>query len=404
MALYRYFGRDHDGKEQQGELEATSEDGVASELLGRGITPIRITALKSKTSVFNIKLTEEKVKFEDLMAFCRQMRGLVRAGVPIVTTLVKVEESTRSRPLKAALKAMAADVSGGKSLSVAMHKHPKIFSAIFFNIIEAGEDSGRLDLAFDQVTKHLSLEANTRQKVKSATRYPILVISTLVIAFFVVNVFVIPAFSQLYAQFKGNLPFITRMLVGMSNFTLGYWYILALLVVLLIAGIYYFSHGKNTRPYWDKLKLRVPIFGPIIQRVLLGRFSRTFSMMIKAGVPITRALALTAKTMDNAFVSGRLLEMLDGVEKGKPLSQMAKKIELFPPLVVQMISVGEDSGSIDTLLEEVADYYEREVDYDLGRLSDLIEPILLIIMGALVLVFALGVFLPIWDMINFIQR
>ena len=406
MAIFKYHARDKKGQKQEGQIDASSEEAVATQLLSQGVIPIQIQQIKSKktSSIWQKELIPKRVKLEELIAFCRQMYSLLKSGVPIVTAVGHIEKTVRSRVLSVALSQIESDISAGKSLSVSLSKHPKIFSPIFVNMIDAAENSGQLEEAFNQVSIYINLEAMTKKRIKSATRYPIIVISVLLVAFIIVNFFVVPAFTQLYNQFSGQLPLITRLLMGISNFLIRYWYLVLVAVGLLVFLLISFVRSKSGGFMWDHFKLKMYVFGPIIRRILLGRFARVFAMMLKSGVPVTQSLSLVANTMDNQFIKKKLYEMADGVEKGMSLTKMATRADLFPPLVIQMLSVGEESGAVDSLLQEVADYYEREVDYDLARLSDLIEPILLAIMGVLVLFFALAVFLPIWDMINFIRR
>jgi MSHA biogenesis protein MshG len=403
MALYQYKGRNENSVLCKGRLQASSEDEVASQLLEQNITPISIKLAKRKISIWKIEIIPSRVKAVDLIMFCRQMYSLIKAGVSLLAALGQLQESSRSAPLKATLEQVIVDVASGKTLAQALQVHPKMFSPVFVNMVDAGENSGQLEEAFEQVSAHLQLEETTKKRVKSITRYPMFVIIALIIAFVIINFMVVPSFKMLYAQFDGTLPLMTRVLIVMSNFLIHYWGYLIIGIVAVMYAWRRFVKSPPGRFFWDRFKLKMPLFGPIINRILMGRFSRTFAMMTRSGVPITHALKLVAQIMDNVYLSNSILKMAKEVEIGRSLSAAANASGLFTSMVLQMISVGEESGSIDALLEEVAGFYEREVEYDLARLSDLIEPILLAIMGALVLVLALGVFLPVWDLIGVAQ-
>jgi len=242
------------------------------------------------------------------------------------------------------------------------------------------------------------LERNTRKRIKKATGYPKMVISAIFTALFIVNLFVIPKFASVFAKFGADLPLPTQILVATSEFCLDYWW---LIIGLIIGGIYSFKQWVKTDKgnyIWDRKKLRLPIVGVLFEQIALSRFTRNFAMMLSAGMPITHALAIAAEASGNKFIGRRILDMKIGIERGDSLLRTARATEIFTPLVLQMMSVGEETGAIDTLLNEVADFYDEEADYSLSRLSEAIEPILIVAMGGIVLVLALGVFLPIWDL------
>jgi len=406
MATFKYFGRDAQGKVIKGELDATTAEAVAEQLITRGITPTDIHNVKKKGLILPPALKkyfEPKVKIEELVAFSRQMYTLSKSGVPILKALGHIAETTRSRRMEDSLHNVIDSIAEGKTFSQSLSRHPEIFPVIFVSLIEAGENSGQMDTAFEQLTSYLELEASTIKKIKTVMRYPITVVVTIFAALFVINFWVIPNFALMFKQFKTTLPLPTRILIGSSNFCLNYWpYMLAVLIVFIIL-FRFLLKTKVGRYQWDKWLLKIPGIGKIIYRIMLSRFSRTFALMIKTGLPIVKGLTLAANIVNNTYVSKSINKMRDGIERGENLTQTANESELFDPLVLQMISVGEEAGSVDTLLTEVANYYEREVDYDLNRLSALMEPILLVFMGFMVLILALGVFLPMWDMVKFIK-
>jgi len=244
----------------------------------------------------------------------------------------------------------------------------------------------------------LELEKDTRDRVKSAIRYPMFVVIAMVIAIFVINMFVIPAFAKVFAGFNTELPWATRVLINTSKFTVAYWPLILAMAIAAVLAIRIYIKTDEGRYRWHRLKLRLPVAGKIIQRATMARFARSLSITIRSGVPLVQGMTVVSRAVDNDYVAERIIQMRDGVERGEAIARTAIATGMFPPLVLQMIAVGEESGSIDELMAEVADYYEREVDYDLKNLSTAIQPILIVGIGILVLILALGVFLPMWEL------
>lgn len=279
-----------------------------------------------------------------------------------------------------------------------MRRHPDVFSSFYISMVRIGETTGRLDKVFLNLFDHLEFEREMRDRVKSALRYPIFVVIVMCIAIAVINLFVISAFARVYACFNAELPIMTRLLINISNFTVTYWPVI--LIALGAAGIAIRTYiaTPTGRFKWDKAKLRIPVVGKILLKATLGRFARSFALSSKSGVPIVQGLSVVAKTVDNAYITSRIEQMRDGVERGESILRTAVTTGVFTPVVLQMVAVGEESGALDDLMDEIADMYEREVDYELKTLSAQIEPILIFFLGILVLILALGVFLPIWDL------
>ncbi len=407
MALFRYKARNTRGDSVSGEIEAGSADAVATQLVNSGVTPVDIRKVKQNSDIISeleALLTNTKPKLDDLILFCRQMYTLSRSGVPILRALTGLSETTRNRTLSAAISRIRHNIEGGHELSVAMSMESAIFNNLIISIIRVGETTGRLDEAFMQLSQYLEMERDTRSRIKMAIRYPSFVIVAIVIAIGVINTVVIPAFAKVFTKMKTELPWQTKLLMSMSEFTVTYWpYIVSVAILAFFALRQYISQGKG-KYNWDKLKLRLPIMGSLIMRSTLARFSRSFAMAFKSGVPLIQALTVTARAVDNEFVAERVLSMRNSVERGENLTRTAAATGLFPPLVLQMFAVGEETGAIDSMMEDVASYYEREVDYELKNLSSAIEPILIIAIGIMVLIIALGVFLPMWDMTKFAHR
>lgn len=401
MARFQYKGRDAKGAQVSGELEIASESAAANELLKKGITPVQISELqeasKSLGSI-NIQLIKPKVTLDELIIFCRQMNALARAGIPIIRAMKGLADSTKSEVLRETLFDVSQRLESGVNLASCMQAHPKVFSDLFISMIHVGENTGQLEEAFKRLSESLEMERDTRKRIKQATRYPTMVISAIFIALFIVNLFVIPKFASVFAKFGADLPLPTQILVATSEFCLAYWW---LIIGLIFAGIYAFKQWvatENGNYIWDRKKLGFPIVGVLFEQIALSRFTRNFAMMLASGMPITHALAIAAEASGNKFIGKRIIDMKVGIERGDSLLRTARSTEIFTPLVLQMMAVGEETGSIDSLLDEVADFYDEEADYSLKRLSEAIEPILIVAMGGIVLVLALGVFLPIWDL------
>jgi MSHA biogenesis protein MshG len=273
-----------------------------------------------------------------------------------------------------------------------------VFSELFIAMIHVGENTGMLDDSFKRLSEILELERDTKRRVKQALRYPTFVVIALLAALMVVNFLVIPRFASVFAKLGADLPFLTQVLVGTSNFLLGYW---PLMLFAVAAGAVLIRQWKQTdrgRLMWDRYKLKLPIIGPLLELITLSRFARNFATMLKAGMPVTHALTVVADATDNAWIGSHIKDMRLGIERGESLLRTARHSEMFTPLILQMIAVGEETGSVDDMLNNVADFYDEDVDYGLKRLAESIEPILIVAMGILVLILALGVFLPIWDL------
>ena len=406
MAAFRFTGRDAQGQKVSGVRQAASAEALAGELLAERITPLTIeaqaeSAVGSDTDVLRQLrrlLGRERVSLEELIIFCRQMHSLSKAGVPILRAMGGLADSTRNPFFGEVLRAVRADLEAGNGLGVALSSHPRVFTPLFISMVSVGENTGQLDLAFKQLAGYLDMERETRKRIQQATRYPLFVLLAMGVALVVINLLVIPAFSKVFAQFKSELPLPTRILIGFSEFTQQWWWLIALAMAGGLVLLLRWMRTEQGARLWDRYKLRLPIVGGIFERIALARFTRTFAMMYRAGLPLLQALAINSNTVGNRHIGQAILDMRDGVERGESLTRGAVASGLFTPLVLQMLAVGEETGALDELFIEVADFYEQEVDYDLKRLADSIEPILIVAMGGMVLVLALGVFLPMWEL------
>jgi MSHA biogenesis protein MshG len=402
VPLFAYKGRNARGELMQGVLEANDSGAVADQLFSTGVTPIEINVTKvvAKTSEDSLweRLSEKKVNAMDVQLFSRQMYTLLKSGVPIMRGLAGLQESAISKSFGRVIKDLRESLDAGRELSAAMRRHPDVFSAFYLSMIRVGEMTGRLEEVFLRLFDHMEFDRDMRDRVKSALRYPTFVIIAMVIAMIVVNIFVIPAFAKVFESFHAELPLMTRILLASSSFMQNYW---GLLLVAALAGFFGFRawvKSSKGRYQWDRIKLRIPIAGKIIHKATMARFARSFSLSARSGVPIVQALTVVSQTVDNAYLTSRVEQMRDGVERGESILRTAMTAAVFTPVVLQMIAVGEESGSLDDLMDEIAGMYEREVDYELKTLAAQLEPVLITFLGVMVLVLALGIFLPIWDL------
>ena len=400
MAKYQYKGRDAQGALITGQLDAVNAEAVATQLNSRGLIPLSIqeVATAAGNSFDFAKLFRKRISVEELIIFSRQMHSLNKAGVPIIRALRGLAGSIKNETLKETLYDVADTLESGVDLASSLNRHPEIFSPLYVSVIHVGENTGRLDLAFKQVAGYLELERDTKKRIGEATRYPLFVIVAIVIAIGVINVLVVPAFAKLFSSFNAELPWQTQFLINCSNFTVNNWYWLLLAIIGSILACRYYIATDIGGLNWDRMKLRIPLVGGIFERINLGRFARTYAMVARAGVPIIQALNVVGSAVGNRYIESKINAMRTRIERGENFSRVAQNSGMFSELVLQMISVGEETGTMDDLLDEVADFYEQEVDYDLKSLGDKIEPILLLIVAGMVLILALGVFLPMWDL------
>lgn len=404
MPQFKYTGRNRRGESVQGSIDAATMDAVASQLFNNGTTPIDIVEVGAGQDVlgglktFRIRFSEGQVGLVDQIFFCRQMYTLLKAGVPILQALRGLRESTQNPALAKVIGSISEGLDAGMELSGALKRHPDVFSTLFVNLIQVGENTGSLPAAFLQLSAYQEREKDTRERIKQALRYPTMVLVAITVAMFIINLFVIPTFAKIYAGFKTELPWATKILIATSNFTVAYWHFILIAMVLTVFGIRMYVKTSEGRYRWHQFKLKLPLVGGIIYRSTLARFSRALAITLKAGVPLVQGMTIISRAVDNDYIGERIIQMRDGIERGETITRTAAATGLFPPLVLQMISVGEETGAVDDLLLEVAEFYEREVEYDLKNLSSAIEPILIVIIGIIVLILALGVFLPMWDL------
>lgn len=404
MASFNYIGRNNSGNQVKGTIEANNTSAVAEQLIRKNITPISIvgTSKNSSNNLASKNVNEifgfDKVSLDELIIFSRQMYALMRSGVPILRAIHGMADASTSNTLKKALTEISGQLEGGYTLSSALNQHPNIFGSLFVSLVHVGENTGQLEESFLKLTSYLEREQATRKRIKTALRYPSMVLIALAAALVILNIFVIPTFANMFSKLGAELPLATKFLIASSDLFLNYWPYMLFACIAAYFALIRSLKTKNGRYQWDKRKTKIPVIGSIIERSILARFAHSFGIILKSGIPMTTGLTLVADAVDNKFMQEKIIAMRIAIESGESLLRSAIASNLFTPLVLQMIAVGEETGRVDELLKEVGDYYEREVDYDLSTLTARIEPILLVVVAVMVLILALGIFTPMWDM------
>lgn len=400
MPLFAYKARSKVGEAVNGIMESLNIDAVASNLIDSGLTPVDIVpADKSSANAMTLEeIFPQKIKAGELIQFSRQMHSLLRAGVPILSALTGIANSTKNAAFRKIIDEIISSLEAGRDLATSMNQHENVFNMFYVSMIRIGETTGQLDQIFTQLSNYLERDQKTRLQIKKAIRYPGFVIIAITIAIIIINMFVIPVFAKMFTQFDGELPWMTTLLFTISEITTEYWLEIGFGMTVTVVGLRYYLSSIEGRYKWDKLKLKLPLIGSIVHRAILARFARLFAMASKAGVPLITSLNVLAHALDNSWIEEKVLGMQVGIERGDSISRTANSSGMFDSLVLQMITLGEESGSIDDLLEEIAAYYDAEVDYEVDKLASAIEPILTVVIGLIVLVLALGVFLPMWEL------
>jgi type II secretory pathway component PulF len=405
MPQFKYRARDKEGTLITGMMEAGRKEVVADQLSGMGYIPVQIEAHEqSQLLPADFLAKFRRVPSHDLIVFSRQLATLLSAGIPFIQSLGTMERQTENLRLKAAIADIRRDLEAGAAFSDALAKHPGIFSKLYVSMVRVGETAGILDDILNRLALLAEHDAETRSRVKTAVRYPLIVVVAICVAFVFLVSFVIPKFAALFARFKTELPLPTRILIGINHVVQNYWYLLLLGIILMVWGVVWYLGTPKGRWQWDKLKLKLPVFGILFQKVALSRFARVFSAMQKSGLSMMLTLEIAAEIVGNVVIARVVQEMRDSLQEGKGLVEPMESSGLFPPLVVQMVSVGEETGQIDTMLNKVSDYYDMDVEYSLRNLSTMIEPILLLFVGGMVLFLALGIFLPMWNMLSLFKK
>ena len=397
MSKFNYKARDRAGRPITGDMEAESTRRVSEFLAKQGYIPISVSQVNESTDILG-NFFKPKIKLADRTIFTRQLHTMVKAGLPLVSSLISLREQVQSPYFKKVLAEIVKELEGGAPFSDTLSHHPDVFDSLYVNMIRSGESSGKLDEILLNLAEMGDFDLKTKDSVKGATRYPLITVATLIVAFLVIVTFVIPKFASLYGQQGSSLPLPTKILLWINN-TIRYQWGKALVV---LGAIYYlfrwYIRTPGGRYLWDRLKLKVPVFGPLVLNLIMSRFTKILSELMSSGVPIIQSLQLVGDTVDNTVVRRAIHSIQQSVNEGKGMSEPMRRSGFFAPMVIQMITIGEQSGKSDELLKHVSGYYQEQADHMTKNLTSLIEPMLIFMIGGMVLVLALGVFLPMWNM------
>ncbi len=395
MPLFRYKVRDKEGQVVSGTLEGTDIHTVVEKLDSLGYVPITIKEEKTGGGIqVDLSRFFQRVKPVDLINFTRQFVTLHRAGLPMLSAIGALQAQTKSKPLAKALDAIRKDLMGGSSLSVCMSKFPRVFSELYVNSIWAGETGGVLDEILERLVMLLEHDRRLKSDVGAAMRYPIILMVGFVVAGIVLATFVLPKFTMLLTSTGGTMPLPTQIMIMITDFLQRYWYIVFLLAAGVAVLFYLFIRTGVGRLWWDRLKLKLPVFGPIIYKMSLSRFARMFETLDRTGLPILRSLGLVAKTVGNVHIAGAVESIAESVRRGRGLAAPMRESGVFPAMVVQMVATGEESGALDDMLKQVSDYYDSEVEYMVKNLTTMIEPIMIGMMGLGAVFLIIAIIMP----------
>jgi type II secretory pathway component PulF len=401
MSEFRYRAYDRKGQAIEGTMQGESGQTVAAALSKQGFIPISVAPIRGAAKA-RIRWTR-RVRPEELYLFNRQLWTLLKAGLPLQSGLVSLREQTSNETLRRVIEAVIRDIEGGTALSASVAKHPEVFSPLYVSLVRAGEASGKLDEILFHVAEMGEFEVQTRDKIKSATRYPILAFTSLVIAFFMVVTYVIPKFADVFGQYGARLPLATRFLLGLNALLRHHWLELAIGGAAAWFGARALLDRPAIRYRWDLLKLKTPVFGPLFENLAMSRFSRVLAELLASGVPVLQALELVSGTADNAVIARAIEDIRHSVNEGRGMAEPMKSSRFFPPIVVNMVEVGEQTGKTEELLRHVADYYDDKASHMIKNLTTLIEPLFIVVLGGMVIVLALGVFSPMWGLVNVVH-
>ena len=402
MSTYVFKAMDLTGAKATGEVEADSKQVVSDQLKSRGLIVLEIKD-KHGSKQLNVELFS-KLKATDLAVMTRQLATMVQSGMTILRALYVLEAQTENKTLMEAIVAVRKDVEAGLPLSDALERHPKIFSPLFVSMTRAGETGGMLDQSLIRVADQLEKEDSLRRQVKSAMTYPAVVLSFAGIVLIALVTFLVPVFIGVFKQFGGNLPAITKLTVAMSKAMTGYWWAIIAVTAGLVWAFRNWKKSEWGRPQWDRFRLRVPMkIGDIVQKVALARWSRTLSALVSAGVPLLQALDITGKTAGNHVIEQAMAGVIDSVKSGGTIADPLKESSVFPTMVSHMVSVGEETGNLDTMLSKIADFYEDQVDAAVKALTSILEPVMIVIVGGMVGFIVISMYLPLFKVYDAIK-
>ena len=403
-ATYVYRALDRAGAPRVGEIAGDSKAAVAAQLRLRGLTVVDLDAKRSSLTVEDVLDSLRRVRSRDVTVLARQLATMISSGLSLLRALYILEDQTDSTKLKKVIGVVRQDVEAGLAFSQALAKHPKIFNDLFVSMVKAGETGGNLEEVLERVAVQLEKDDNLRRTVRAAMVYPCLIASFAVVVLIGMVTFLVPIFANMFKDMGGKLPAPTQFMIGVSNAMRGYWYVFLLMPIVVVMLFKKWKSTDRGRYLWDSMKLRFPMrIGEIVRKIAVARFSRTLGTLTASGVPILQAIEITAKTAGNRLISDPMAEVGQRVKEGQPLAVPLAKIKALPPMVTQMVAVGEETGSLDTMLHKIADFYDDEVAAMLKALTSILEPVMMIFVGVVVGAVVISMYMPLFQIYNLVK-
>jgi len=404
VGTFTYTAKKERGALFSGEAMGDSKAAVVADLRRKGLTVVSLEQKRGMPDLKTLLENGKRISVRDKAVFARQFATMINSGLAVLRGLYVLEEQTENTRLKKIIKAVRDDVEAGSPVSDAMAKHPAAFDRLYVAMVRAGEASGALDQTLIRLATQLEKQDSLRRSIKSAMTYPILIACFAIMVMIGMLLFIIPIFANMYKDLGGQLPGLTRMMMGVSNMLKGYWFIIFPVIFLMMWALVRLKNTEQGRRAWDRFKLSLPMkLGPIIQKIAVARFSRTFATLIGSGVPILQAIDITGKTSGNTVIEEAMLDVKESVRCGEPIAKPLMRMSVFPPMVTHMISIGEETGALDSMLNKIADFYEDEVDAAVKSLTSIIEPIMMMFVGGLVGLIVISMYLPMFNIMNLVK-
>ena len=404
MGTFTYTARKDRGAQFTGEVMGDSKAAVVAELRRKGLTVVRLEEKRGALDLRAMMENSKRISMRDKAVFARQFATMINSGLAVLRALYVLEEQTQNQRFKKIIKLVRDDVEAGMPLSDAMAKQPAAFDRLYVAMVRAGEAGGALDQTLLRLATQLEKQDSLRRSIKSAMTYPILIAGFAIMVMIGMLLFIIPIFANMYKDLGGQLPSLTRMMMGISNMLKGYWFIIFPVIILIVWALIRLKNTEKGRRSWDRFKLALPMkLGPLIQKIAVSRFSRTLATLVGSGVPILQAIEITGKTSGNTVIEDAMVDVKESVRSGEPIAKPLMRVKAFPPMVTHMISIGEETGALDSMLNKIADFYEDEVDATVKSLTSIIEPIMMLFVGGLVGVIVISMYLPMFNMMNLVK-